>query len=231
MRKKIARDDFLYEGQVSDDVCNKLIQLHEDIPYLTDETKERDDYSYPFQKAKGISGAGYNTDIKDSVDVNISHMVWHVPSAYPKVFDPYIDVCIQYHQELSRVIRDYVNSLWVHDLLPEMGPTRQDWQIREGVLIQKYQPNQGFKRWHYERGHITLEALARELVFMTYLNDVPDGGTEFFFQKKTIKAEKGKTLIWPAAFTHTHRGQISKKHVKYIVTGWIHDNYQHLREQ
>ena len=92
MRKKIARDDFLYEGKVSDDVCNKLIQLHEDIPYLTDETKERDDYSYPFQKAKGISGAGYNTDIKDSVDVNISHMVWHVPSAYPKVFDPYIDV-------------------------------------------------------------------------------------------------------------------------------------------
>ena len=49
---------------------------------------------------------------------------------------------------------------------------------------------------------------------------------KFHFQNKTIKAEKGKTLIWPAGFTDTHRGQISKKHVKYIVTGWIHDNYQ-----
>ena len=62
MRKKIARDNFFHEGQVSDDVCNKLIQLHEDIPYLTDETKERL-YSFPFRKAKGISGVGYNTDV------------------------------------------------------------------------------------------------------------------------------------------------------------------------
>lgn len=230
MRKEIARDDFLYAGKVSHDVCDKLMQLHEEIPYLTDETKERDFYSFPFQKQKGISGAGYNASVKDSVDVNVSNMVWHVPSSYPKVFEPYIDVCIQYHQELSKVIRDYVNSLWVHELLPEMGSTRQDWQIREGVLIQKYLPTQGYKRWHYERGPNTLETLARELVFMTYLNDVPDGGTEFYFQKKIIKAEKGKTLIWPAGFTHTHRGQISKNHVKYIITGWIHNNYQHLEK-
>ena len=54
MRKEIARNDFLYEGQVSNDVCDKLIQLHEEIPYLTDETKERDDYSFPFQNCQLI---------------------------------------------------------------------------------------------------------------------------------------------------------------------------------
>ena len=34
-------------------------------------------------------------------------------------------------------------------------------------------------------------------------------------------AEKGLTLIWPTDFTHTHSGQISKTHEKYIITGWF----------
>ena len=61
----------------------------------------------------------------------------------------------------------------------------------------------------------------RSLVFMTYLNDVEDGGTEFLYQNLTIPAKKGLTLIWPAFFTHTHKGQISKTKEKYIVTGWF----------
>ena len=56
---------------------------------------------------------------------------------------------------------------------------------------------------------------------MTYLNDVPDGGTEFLYQNLTTKAIKGNTVIWPATWTHTHRGQISQTHEKIIITGWI----------
>ena len=56
---------------------------------------------------------------------------------------------------------------------------------------------------------------------MTYLNDVEDGGeTEFKLQNLKIKAEKGKTVIWPVDWTYTHRGIISPKQEKYIVTGW-----------
>ena len=55
---------------------------------------------------------------------------------------------------------------------------------------------------------------------MTYLNNVPDGGTEFLYQKITTPAKKGLTLIWPSDWTHTHRGQISNEHEKYIATGW-----------
>ena len=55
---------------------------------------------------------------------------------------------------------------------------------------------------------------------MTYLNDVPDGGTEFLYQNIKTKAQKGLTLIWPAHFTHTHRGIVSKTQPKYIITGW-----------
>ena len=59
------------------------------------------------------------------------------------------------------------------------------------------------------------------LVFMTYLNDVLDGGTEFKYQKLITKAKKGLTLIWPSDFTHTHKGQISNTSEKYIITGWF----------
>ena len=56
---------------------------------------------------------------------------------------------------------------------------------------------------------------------MTYLNDVEDGGTEFLNQKCEVKARKNLTLIWPADWTHTHRGVISQTKEKTIITGWI----------
>ena len=36
-----------------------------------------------------------------------------------------------------------------------------------------------------------------------------------------VKPECGKTLIWPAEWTHAHYGSILKKNEKYIITGWI----------
>ena len=56
---------------------------------------------------------------------------------------------------------------------------------------------------------------------MTYLNDVDDGGTEFMHQNIITPAVKGLTLIWPADWTHAHRGVISKTKEKYIITGWF----------
>jgi hypothetical protein len=56
---------------------------------------------------------------------------------------------------------------------------------------------------------------------MTYLNDVDNGGeTGFFYQDLKIKPEKGLTLMWPVAWTHTHKGYPSPNETKYIVTGW-----------
>ena len=62
----------------------------------------------------------------------------------------------------------------------------------------------------------------RAMVYMTYLNDVTEGGgTMFYHQNVTTKAVKGKTLIFPAAYTHLHKGEISQTQHKYILTGWI----------
>lgn len=83
--------------------------------------------------------------------------------------------------------------------------------------IQHYKAGGGYKDWHCERAQNNNRLLA----WMTYLNDVPDGGTEFMYQKITTPAKKGLTLFWPTDWTHTHRGQISSDHEKYIATGWM----------
>ena len=58
---------------------------------------------------------------------------------------------------------------------------------------------------------------------MTYLNNVDDGGnTHFTHYDLKIKPEVGKTLIWPAEWTHAHCGEILNSGVKYIITGWMH---------
>mgnify|MGYP001263064284 FL=1 len=57
---------------------------------------------------------------------------------------------------------------------------------------------------------------------MTYLNSITEKGgeTEFMYQNVKIKPEKGLTLIWPASWQHTHRGNRCQKQEKYIITGW-----------
>lgn len=91
--------------------------------------------------------------------------------------------------------------------------------IVESYNFQKYPINGGFKKWHFENDGMATSKF-RYLVFMTYMNDVEDGGTEFYYQNIKTKAEKGLTLIWPSSFTHTHRGIISNTKEKYIITGW-----------
>ena len=90
--------------------------------------------------------------------------------------------------------------------------------IVENYNIQWYPKSGGFKEWHFESASNV--DMSRVLVFMTFLNDVPDGGTMFKYQDMTIPAKKGLTVIWPTGFTHTHKGQISHTSEKLIVTGW-----------
>ena len=61
------------------------------------------------------------------------------------------------------------------------------------------------------------------ITVIAYLNDVEEGGETYFehFNLK-IKPEIGKTLIWPAEWTHAHSGSILKSGEKYIITGWLH---------
>ena len=57
---------------------------------------------------------------------------------------------------------------------------------------------------------------------MLYLNDIPEGEgeTEFLWQGLRVQPKAGTMLIWPAFYTHTHRGNAVYSCSKYIATGW-----------
>ena len=86
--------------------------------------------------------------------------------------------------------------------------------------IQKTSPGQGYHIWHYE--NMRRAFCPRILVYTLYLNDVEEGGeTEFLYASKRIKPEAGTFTLFPAAFTHTHRGNPPLSGDKYILTGWL----------
>lgn len=86
--------------------------------------------------------------------------------------------------------------------------------------IQKTLPGEGYHVWHCEAG--TAESSKRIGVYSVYLNDVETGGeTEFLYQKRRVQPKTGRLVIWPAAWTHPHRGNPPLSGVKYMMTGWI----------
>ena len=137
-------------------------------------------------------------EMKKSTDVTI----------FPASQNPSI---LMYRKLLFGYIKEY-NAAYDNPLT--------EMTIADGFNIQHYKPGEGYLNWHSERSiHLTHQ---RALTFMTYLNDVSDGGgTEFKYQKLRHNAKRGKTLIWPSDFTHTHRGQKSPTQEKYITTGWF----------
>lgn len=86
--------------------------------------------------------------------------------------------------------------------------------------VQKTSPTGGYHVWHAEHG--PNKSINRVLAYTLYLNDVEEGGeTEFLYQSKRVPARKGTISIFPAAFTHQHRGNPPLKGDKYIMTGWV----------
>ena len=88
------------------------------------------------------------------------------------------------------------------------------------VKIQETKAGQGYHTWHSEVGG--KDTAERLLVFTAYLNDDFDAGeTEFLYQHYRYKPKQGDVVIFPAAFTHVHRGNPPYNGDKYIITGWI----------
>ena len=137
------------------------------------------------------------TDIKDSRDMGI----------HPNHRDYPIG---EYRKELQKVLELYLQKY-------QYAGNMARFDIVSDFNLQYYPPNGGFKQWHFER--LDKSTSNRCLVFMTYMNDVEDGGTEFYYQNIKTPSKKGLTVIWPADWMHTHRGEISKSE-KIIITGW-----------
>ena len=86
------------------------------------------------------------------------------------------------------------------------------------IKVQKTLPGEGYHVWHAEKSPRDKERL---WVAMMYLNDVEEGGeTEFLVQKRRIKPVTGRVVIFPATYTHIHRGNPPLSGEKYIITTW-----------
>ena len=186
------------------DVCDKLIELFEIAKELG--------FTNP-----GLTGRyEVNKKVKDSEDLGIVNL----PLEHSQIPSP--DEC-----GYSSVMRQF------SDLIPKYyADTEAAWgqevAFKELPHFQYYKPGGGYHAWHCDAMGNSID---RHLVFNLYLNDVPNGGTEFFHQKYICEAKKGKILIFPANFAYSHRGQISMTHEKYILTGWANASLPQSADQ
>ena len=89
-----------------------------------------------------------------------------------------------------------------------------------GYFLTRYSKDEGFYDWHIDAGNdATINRLFSCLI---YLNTVEEGGeTEFFYQKVSVKPAKGRLILFPAAWTHLHRGVVPVSGDKYIMTTFL----------
>jgi hypothetical protein len=101
----------------------------------------------------------------------------------------------------------------------------KDAQIRGTAMkMQRTDPGGGYHVWHGEQGNG--EHADRVLVYMLYLNTLTKeeaGETEFLYQQRRLQPTENMMVLWPATFTHAHRGNtVFGERSKYIVTGWFY---------
>ena len=120
--------------------------------------------------------------------------------------------------KLSTTCLQYLKACTQHYVWKFRQLNSQD--MMSSVIKMQHTPEGGgYHHWHYEA--MGLSHSPRNLVWMMYLNEDFEGGeTEFLDQKRRVKPTTGTVLIWPAGFTHTHKGNLVLSGDKYILTGW-----------
>ena len=177
---------------LNDQLCKDIIVFFKNNPNL--------------HKKGSTIGNTINEKIKKSTDLTINP-----DSLKHKDYQ----IFVEYFNHLNKCFLDYKGQfpfLKTFANKTSIGPFN----------IQKYSSGDHFSQLHCER--TSMSTLHRLFAWMTYLNDVDDedgGTTDFEYYNIKVKPECGKTLIWPAEWTHAHYGSVLKKNEKYIITGWI----------
>ena len=153
---------------------------------------------------QGVTGLGKDVSAKNSTDISVDPKSLNLKKY--KVLREYMDL-------LFKCYNDY------KDQWPFFKDTIETVDIPR-FNIQKYLPGGHYLKVHTERS--TTDTMQRILAWMTYLNDVDDGGqTSFTHYNLKVEPRKGKTLIWPCEWTHAHCGEVLNSGSKYIITGWM----------
>ncbi|AMV23399.1 hypothetical protein VT84_03250 [Gemmata sp. SH-PL17] len=189
------------------------------------------------RKARGRTGGGVDVTKKDSLDLNISTDP-EFAALHARVLDATLQYLVRYALKYQTML---VGSIAASGTDPATGKpvaltAGQLTELQAGQLMMKlYRPGQisaqkylkgvgGYHHWHSEiyPRDAACETLHRVLLFMFYLNTVADGGeTAFYHQNRTIRPQRGRMVIAPAGFTHTHKGCVPLSGDKWILTSWV----------
>lgn len=187
----------LYPKAVSPETCNKIINYFEEMVEIHK--------NYNRQDTEGLT-----TTVKK--DDSINSVIPRAFSDNPSLVYTNQDPCAQVVMDtLAECFNHYIAQ---HDIL--VGMQMATFYHK----VQKTLPSGGYHVWHCEQGGGN--HLRRILVYTLYLNDVAEGGeTEFLYQSARYPARKGDICVFPAHFTHPHRGNPPLSGEKYIMTGWL----------
>ena len=172
---------------------------------LCDEIIDLFEANKELQQEGGVGLGNVDKRIKNSTDLivqptDIEREDYHSLKKFMKI----LHLCYLAYSEQWDIIPTFMNKIHIGRF-----------------NIQCYDSGGHFNKLHSER--MSFGTMHRLLAWMTYLNDVQEGGeTEFPYYGLKIKPQKGKTLIWPAEWTHAHRGCPVGEDKKCIVTGWMH---------
>ena len=124
----------------------------------------------------------------------------------------------QYHWDIGRMFDDEWDKNQEKDV-----PTNllQNFVYEdEGYSIVKYDSNDGFFEWHFDRLDDDRKSRQRAFSCLIYLNDnFEEGETDFYWHK--IIPKTGKIAFFPSAHQWVHKGRVPKNGCKYIITTWL----------
>ena len=191
------------------------------------------------QAKRGETGGGVDTALKDSWDIRLDeHPAW--ADAKQRLNDAVLGGLQRYlrrwpHAALAPLQLKIQGADGRPAALDAPALAALDDATLNAVIAKVFRPGSinlqryiadrgGYPYWHSEL-YPKLdggESLHRTVLWTIYLNDDFDGGeTEFLHQQRRIAPQTGALLIAPAAFTHTHRGNMPRGGDKYIATSWI----------
>ena len=190
---RMSLSDFLetYDGLLSEKKAEEVLSVFESLGEVA--TVSKDQGLAYFNKGRRKVCTSLTFSFEDTVNA----------------CGPILESC------LEAGLKSYMNKYSFLKDINQVGGSR--WRICPTYNIQKYDgEKEGYFTLHCEHA---AGYPYRMLAWMVFLNDAKSG-TEFPFQNRILKPKTGRLAIWPAAWTHPHRGVTPNQGLKYIATGW-----------
>lgn len=196
----------IYDNVARADTCKTLIDIFER-------------FDAEGKTAQGMFGqdSTYDAQVKDSMDLGI----FYARQGMPPVKHAEGRMILQLVHDIWDCTLDYFHRV---DHMMNQSPwvtAARTLCYPSNFIIKRYTPpHQGFHAWHADNSPANLD---RILVVLLYLNDVEDGGeTMFYHQDVSCAPRAGRLIVFPAGFTHVHKGNSPRSNTKYIMNGWIY---------